>query len=60
MPEQQLPEIEEGDEQRRDASLLKLLKMPPETREQLREKVKAWKEQDRASSASGKKREPSA
>ncbi len=32
MPEQQLPEIEEGDEQRRDAVLLKLLKTPPQPR----------------------------
>jgi hypothetical protein len=32
MPEQQLPEVEEGDEQRRDAMLLKLLKTPPKPR----------------------------
>ena len=32
MPDQQLPEIEEGDEQRRDAMLLKLLKTPPQLR----------------------------
>jgi hypothetical protein len=60
MPETKLPDVEEGDEQRRDAKLLKLLKTPPESREEFREKVKAWKEQERASSASGKKREPSA
>jgi hypothetical protein len=56
MPEQQLPEIEEGDEQRRDEKLLRLLKTPPESREELREKVKAWKAQERAS---GRKRGPS-
>ena len=32
MEKQQLPEIEEGDEQRRDAMLLKLLKTPPQPR----------------------------
>ena len=57
MPEQQLPEIEEEDEQRRDAKLLKLLKTPPESREELREKIKTWKVQERAS---GRKRAPSA
>ena len=60
MPEQQLPEIEEGDEQRRDEKLLKLLKTKPESREELREKVKAWKEREHAFRASGGKREPSA
>ncbi len=51
---------EEGGEQRRDALLKQLLKTKPESREELREKVKAWKEQERASGASGRKREPSA
>jgi hypothetical protein len=60
MPKQDLPEIEEGDEQRRDARLLNLLKTPPESREQLKEKVKAWREHERASRASGGKRETSA
>jgi hypothetical protein len=60
MPEQRFPEVEEGDEQRRDAMLKKLLKTKSESREELREKVKAWKEQERASHASGGKREPSA
>jgi hypothetical protein len=60
MPKQDLPEIEEGDEQRRDEKLLKLLKTKPESREELREKVKAWKQAERASAASGKKRAPSA
>jgi hypothetical protein len=60
MPKQpELPDIEEGDEQRRDAKLLKLLKTPPESRDELREKIKVWKAQERASSA-GKKRGPSA
>jgi GrpB-like predicted nucleotidyltransferase (UPF0157 family) len=60
MPDQQLPEIEEGDEQRRDALLKQLLKAKPESREELKKKVKAWRDQERASSATGKKREPSA
>jgi hypothetical protein len=32
MAEQQLPDIEEGDEQRRDAMLLRALKTPPKPR----------------------------
>jgi hypothetical protein len=44
-----LPEIDEKDEQRRDALLLKLLKTPPESREELKRKVRAWREQERAS-----------
>ena len=40
MPEQQLPEIEEGDEQRRDAMLLKLLKTPPQKRKDIPKKRK--------------------
>ncbi len=32
MPNQQIVEVEEGDEQRRDAMLLKLLKTPPKQR----------------------------
>lgn len=32
MADQQLPDVEEGDEQRRDAMLLKALKTPPQPR----------------------------
>jgi hypothetical protein len=60
MPKQDLPEIEEGDEQCRDAKLLKLLKTPKESREETKRKVKAWREQESASASSGRKREPSA
>ena len=47
-------------EQRRDALLKQLLKTKPESREELREKVKAWREQERASASTKGKREPSA
>jgi len=56
MPEQpELPDIEEGDEQRRDAMLLKALKTPPRPR-----KAKKGATPKPASSSAGKKRGPSA
>jgi hypothetical protein len=40
MPKQpELPDIEEGDEQRRDAMLLKLLKTPPKPRKKKGEEI---------------------
>jgi hypothetical protein len=60
MPCETPNEPEETDEQRRDALLKQLLKTKPESREELKEKVKAWREQERASRASGGKRGPSA
>jgi hypothetical protein len=55
MPEKQLPDVEEGDEQRRDAMLLKLLKTPPKQRPK-RERKPTPKP---SSSATARKREPS-
>jgi hypothetical protein len=51
----QLPEIEEGDDQRRDATLKRLLKTKPESREELSKKVRDWKAHERASSSAKKR-----
>jgi hypothetical protein len=55
MPKPRPADQKEEPGQRRDALLKQLLKSKPESREELREKVKVWREQERASSAKTEK-----